>query len=104
MTRTSTGTATTGLRNVGGAVCCREVPWEDAATTAVAISASAAVRVRVSTGSLVRKLAGYYESANRDLNEPRLFGLWTLLVAVGWVVGTILPFILVSRLRTSMPR
>ena len=106
MTRTSTGTATTGLRNVGGAGgCWGGLPWEDAVTTAAATSASAAGTVRVNTGSLPRKLAGYYEPSDRDraMKERKPFGFWTLLIGIGWVVGTVLVAILIWRLWTNMP-
>ena len=32
------------------------------------------------------------------------FGPWTLLIGIGWVVGTVLVAILIWRLWTSMPR
>jgi hypothetical protein len=38
------------------------------------------------------------------MNERKPFGLWTLGVGIAWVVGTILAFILIWRLWTSMPR
>jgi hypothetical protein len=61
---------------------------------------------RVNTGSLRQKLAGYYEPLDRAraMKERKPFGFWTLLIGVGWVVGTILAFILIWRLWSSMPR
>jgi hypothetical protein len=38
------------------------------------------------------------------MKERKPFGLWTLLVGIAWVVGTILACIVIWRLWTSMPR
>jgi hypothetical protein len=38
------------------------------------------------------------------MNERKPFGLWTLLVGIAWVAGTILAALLVWRLWTSVPR
>ena len=38
------------------------------------------------------------------MNERKPFGLWTLLIGIAWVAGTILAFILIWRLWTNMPR
>jgi hypothetical protein len=38
------------------------------------------------------------------MNERKPFGLWTLGVAIAWVVATILAVILIWRLWTNMPR
>jgi hypothetical protein len=38
------------------------------------------------------------------MKEPKPFGLWTLLVGVAWVVGTILACVLIWRLWSGMPR
>jgi hypothetical protein len=75
-------------------------------TTAAATKPSAAGMVRMNTGSLERKLAGYYEPADRtrDMNERKPFGLWTLFAGIAWVVGTILAVSLIWRLWTGMPR
>lgn len=38
------------------------------------------------------------------MKTRKTFGLWTLLVGIAWVAGTILAAILVWRLWTNMPR
>jgi hypothetical protein len=38
------------------------------------------------------------------MKERRPFTFWTLLVGIGWAVGTILAFILIWRLWAGMPR
>jgi hypothetical protein len=37
------------------------------------------------------------------MKERKPFGLWTLLVGIGWVTGTILAGILIWRLWANMP-
>jgi hypothetical protein len=37
------------------------------------------------------------------MKERRPFGLWTLFVAIAWAAGTILAFIAIWRLWTSVP-
>ena len=37
------------------------------------------------------------------MNARKTFGFWTLLVALAWVVGTILAGIVIYRLWTNMP-
>jgi hypothetical protein len=38
------------------------------------------------------------------MSERKPFGLWTLLVGLAWVLGTILAGILIYRLWANMPR
>jgi len=38
------------------------------------------------------------------MTERKPFGFWTLLVAIAWVVGTILAGIVIYRLWSNMPR
>jgi hypothetical protein len=38
------------------------------------------------------------------MTDRRPFGLWTLGVAIAWVIGTILAFILIWRLWANLPR
>ena len=38
------------------------------------------------------------------MSERSVFSLWTLAVAIGWIIATVMAFILVWRLWTSFPR
>jgi hypothetical protein len=38
------------------------------------------------------------------MKERKPFGFWTLVIGIGWIVGTILAGILIYRLWANMPR